>query len=253
MEYNRNPLQALGHNYTWADYYTFRAHLQLPRPYPRIALKNFSPKEAVDNLSRLINSYQQHLWEKKVEPTFKEKLYQVANIPPQYHTPQMFYCEKAADQENLAYVISNIAWLEKNGKQFYFHGPFAEDPMKAATAILRAAVDAKVSCFCENYPTFLDTVKTWDLEDEKLQRIRTTKLLVLWAVGGEWSTDFTQTQLTALLTIRAANGLSTILVSSMTPAEYSSRYKSEAPGIIVAFKGTKMKETLASLKKEMEA
>lgn len=187
-----------------------------------------------------------------MNPSFKEKLYQASNIPPQYHSNTMFICDKPADQETLDYLIENVAWLEKNGKQFYFYGPFGEEPMKAATSIMKAAVDRKIKCYCENYPTFLEIIKQWDAEDPKLQRARDTNLLILWAVGGEWTTDFTTTHLEALLNSRSAKGLTTILVSGLTPKEYETRYKAEAPGIAVAFKGTKIKETLASLKKEME-
>ena len=249
--YQRNPLHVLSPDYTWADYKTFKAHLQLPSPYLRIALKNFSPGEAVFNMHRVIKKYNDYLWSSRMNPSFREKLYQVANIPPQYHAPQMFICEKPADQENLDYVIENTTWLSNNGKQFYFYGPFSEEPMKAASAIVRACVDNQVKCFCENYPAFLDTIKTWDLEDEKLRRIRTTSVLVLWAVGGEYATEFTNTQLEALLSVRSASNLTTILVSSLSPKEYQNRYKVEPPGIYVGFKGIKIKETLAMLKKEM--
>lgn len=186
-----------------------------------------------------------------MNPSFKEKMYQVANIPPQYHAPMMFICDKPADQEVLDYLIANVKWLEGNGKQFYLHGPFGEEPMKAATAIARACIDRSVKCYCENFPAFLDTIKTWDLESETLKRIRTTQVLILWAVGGEYSTEFTTTNLDALLSIRTANNLTTILVSGLAPKEYFNRYKSEPTGISVGFKGTKIKETLAMLMKEM--
>lgn len=252
-DYQLNPLHVLSHEYNWADYKIFRAHLQLPTPYVRIALKNFSPFDAVFNLSKIISKYHKHLWEKNVEPTFAQKMYQVANIPPQYHKPEMFICEKPADQENLDYVIANTNWLANNGKQFYFHGPYGEEPMKAAAAIVRSCTDNKIKCYCENYPAFLDTIKTWDLEDEKLKRIRTTTVLVLWAVGGEWTTEFTNTHLEALLSVRSSTNLTTILVSALNPKEYQNRYKAEPPGITVSFRGTKTKETLAMLKKEMES
>jgi len=250
-DYQRNPLQELSPNYTWADYKIFKAHLMIPLPYLRVALKNFSPHDAVFNLHRVIQKTNEHLWSKRMNPSFIEKLYQVANIPPQYHKPEMFICEKPADQENLDYVIENTSWLINNGKQFYLYGPFGEEPMKAAAAIVRSCIASKVSCFCENYPAFLDTIKTWDLEDEKLKRIRTTTVLVLWAVGGEYATDFTNVQLESLLSVRSSANLTTILVSSLSPKDYLSRYKVEPPGIYVGFKGTKIKETLAMLKKEI--
>jgi DNA replication protein DnaC len=250
--YQRNPMHELSPNYTWADYKTFKAHLMIPLPYLRVALKNFSPNEAVFNLHRVIRKYNEHLWRQRMNPSFKEKLYQVANIPPQYHAPQMFICEKPADQENMDFVIENVKWLANNGKQFYLYGPFIEEPMKAATAIARACVDNSVKCYCENFPAFLDTIKTWDLESETLRRIRTTQVLILWAIGGEYSTEFTTVNLDALLSIRTANNLTTVLVSSLTPKEYYTRYKSEPTGITVGFKGMKIKETMSMLVKEMK-
>jgi len=250
-DYQRNPLHELSPNYTWADYKTFKAHLQLPRPYVRVALKNFSPNEAVFNMHRVIRKYNEHLWSQRMNPSFKEKLYQVANIPPQYHKPEMFICEKPADQENMDFVIDNVKWLANNGKQFYLYGPFMEEPMKAATSIARACVDNSVKCYCENFPAFLDTIKTWDLESETLRRIRSTQVLILWAVGAEYSTEFTNVQINTLLEVRSASNLTTIMVSSLSSKDYMNRYKVEPPGISVGFKGMKIKETLAMLKKEM--
>lgn len=252
--YQVNLLHELSPHYTWDDYSTFKTHLQIPYEYLRVCMLNsFKPHAVVKMLPALIDKIHNKMWSLNMNPTFQEKKYMVANIPPQHHKKEMFICDKAADQDNLEYISGNVDWLSKNGKLFYFHGPYADGPMKAAAEILRNACDKNIKCYCENYPAFLDIIKTWDLADENLKRIRTTQILVLWAVGAEWSTQFTTTQLEALLSIREAAGLTTILVSALSPKEYSSRYGTECPGIVVAFKGSKTKETLAMLKKEIES
>lgn len=249
--YATNTLHIVSPTYTWEDYHAFNRQLQLPFLYLRVAFSNYNPAEAVKRLPEMFRQIHTKLWENRVTTSMTERMYQVANIPPQYHRPTEFTCAKAADQDTLQYLIENVCYLKENGKLFYFYGPFCAEPLKAATTIAKKAVDNKIKCYCNSYPEFLEIIKTWDVTDERLKMFRNVPILILWAVGSEWSTEFTTTQLDALINTRNIHNLTTILVSSLSPKEYADRYGAEPQGIIVGFKGTKVKETLEKLREEM--
>jgi len=253
MEHNRNPLHAIG-EFSWADYGVFKAHLRLPRPYPLLVFRNYSNMhDAVFALPRLIEKYSDHLWEKmKMTADFKEKVYKTCNIPPQYFKTSMYITSNAKEQADIAATVKNAEKLEGKGVSMYFHSTFAEGAMHAATDILRSAVDKKLRGYCVSFPNVIENIKKWDAEDVVLIRIMSVDLLVLWAVGSEYTTEFTNTQLQSILMARRADNKTTIVVSALSPKEYKARYGQEPEGACVEFTDTKLKVTLADIRESLE-
>jgi len=252
-DYNQNPLHELG-AFDWRDYRIFKSHLRLPAPYPYIIFKNYTDLHvAVCELPKLFDKHSEYLWEKRcMNAEYKEKLYKVSNIPVQYHKPGVYITESPKDQADVAFVEENIERVMGTGKVFYFHSAFGENALRAAASITKAAVDRHIKCYCVSFPNILDTIKKWDADDPAVIRLSTVEVLVLWAVGSEYTTEFTNTQLNSIVQSRRADGHTTILVSSLSPKEYKARYGDEPDGIVVAFKDTKLKQTLSDLKRELE-
>lgn len=252
-DFNRNPLHVLG-EFSWADYKIFKAHLRLPRPYPYIIFKNYkSMHEATFNLASIVTKYNMYMWEKtKMQVTMKEKRYQAAGIPCNYHKPTMYITENSKDQSDIAVTVKQAAKLAGMGVNFYFHSEFSEGAMNAATDVLRSAVDGKLSCYCVYYPIVLDAIKTWDTSDPIITRIPTADVLLVWGVGSEYTTDFTNAQIIKILEQRKVHSKTTVVVSSLNPKEYKNRYGYDPEGAVVAFKDHKLKVTLSDIRGMLE-
>lgn len=254
MEYkHRNPLHTLG-EFSWADYGVFKAHLRLPRPYPLLVFKNYATMhDAVLALPRLFEKHSNHLWEKmKMTAEFKEKVYRTCNVPPQYFKTAMYATEAPKDQSDIATTVKHADKLVGKGISMYFYSAFAEGAMHAATDILRSAIDKKLRGYCVSFPNVIENIKKWESEDAVLMRIMSVDILVLWAVGSEYTTEFTNTQLQSILMARRADNKTTIVVSSLSPKEYKSRYGQDPEGACVGFKDTKLKVTLADIRESLE-
>jgi len=252
-EYNRNPLHGLG-EFSWADYKVFKAHLRLPRPYPLIIFKNFKHMhDAVIALPSLLAKHSDHMWEKRqMNAEFKEKVYRSYNIPVQYFNPSVYITESPKDQADIDSIITNVAKLKDKGVAVYMHSEFSEGAMNAAMALLRSAADNKVRGYCIAFPSVIDTIKKWDPEDAMLDRMMAVDVLVLWAVGSEYTTEFTNTQLGSILMARKADGKTTVVVSSLSPKDYKTRYGQPPEGAVVGFTDNKMKVTLAGIAKALD-
>lgn len=253
INYQKNPLEAFG-QYTWADYAVFKAHLRLPKEYLRILFRNYNNlRDVVIHLPTLVDKYADHLWEKrKMDAEIKERFYRSCHIPPQFHKTTVYITANSKDQSDLAATIKHVDKLVGTGISFYFHSAFSEGAMHAASDILRAAIDRCIKSYCALYPSVLDIVKKWDLEDSTLDRLRVADILVLWGVGSEYATEFTNTQLSKIMLERRADKKVTILVSSLNPKEFKTRYGQDPEGIVVEFKDTKLKQTLAEVREMLE-
>lgn len=261
--YNRNLLQQINQSYNWADYKTFKAHLCLPLPYLVVLFKNFSkPHDMVYSLSKVIERYHEHLWGKMKDKLLHEKLFQVANIPPLYvRETKLTICNKAKEQQYFDTLVLHAAKLVGTSKQLYFHSAFSEAAMIAASKIAMSAITNTESpnaqmmfgkVYCCNFGTYMETVKeTWDTTVSIIKQTREAELLVLYGVGNEYTTEFNSTYLFALLDQRAMEGRSTILVSSLTPAEFNRRYGKEFAATTIEFVDNKVKQTLEDLVKEL--
>lgn len=253
-EYNRNPLHKLG-EFSWVDYKIFKAHLRLPRPYLRIIFKNYtSMHEAVFALPNIIEGYATHLWEKQIMNAveFKEKLYQSCHIPPQYHKVAMYITSTPKDQSDVAALVKSAGKMQDKGLTLYFHSEFMEGAMHAACDILRSAIDKKLRGFCISYPNVLDIIKQWDPDNPVVQRITSVDILVLWGVGTEYTTEFTNAQLNSILIGRRANCRTTVVVSSLNPKDFKSRYGAAPEGVCVGFTDPKLTQTLSEVRAMLE-
>lgn len=261
--YNRNLLQNINTQYTWADYNTFKTYLRLPLPYLVVLFKNFNkPHDMVYNLNRVIEKFHEHLWGKMKNKTLGQKLYQIANIPPLYLSDsRVIICSKPKEQELFDAVADNAAKLIGSGKQLYFHSDFAETAMTAACRIARKAIDGMGGdlatmfgkVYCCNLGGYLEAYKAnWDSTDPVIKNARESELLILYGVGNEYTTEFTSSYLFSLLDQRTVEGRSTILVSSLSPTQFTSRYGKEFVSTVVEFKDNKIKQTLSDLVEELK-
>ena len=183
---------------------------------------------------------------------FREKVYQSCHIPPQYHKTVLYITENTKDQGDLAATVKNADKLHNLGVTFYFYSEFMEGAMHAACDILRSAIDKKLRGFCASYPNTLELIKQWDPDNPAIQRMMTVDVLVLWGVGAEYTTEFTNAQLNKILMTRRANRHTTIVVSSLNPKEFKSRYGTEPEGAWVGFKDQKLKQTLGEIREMLE-
>lgn len=250
---HRNPLHVLG-EFSWKDYTIFKAHLRLPTPYLKIIFRNYKNlHEALLAMPTLVDKYNNYLWEKiKMNAETLTKLYKMCNLPVQYYDTQVYITEKPKDNDDLVYLSNNLIRLGGKVPVLYFHSQFADGAMKAATMFMRKAIASKFRSYCVLYPTALEAIKQWDAEDALVVRMASVEFLMIWGIGVEYTTEFTTVQLNSLLQQRKSKGLVTILVSSLDPKEYKSRYGEEPDGIIVGFKDEKVKQTLSSVRNMLE-
>lgn len=252
-EYNRNPLHKLG-EFSWADYAIFKAHLRLPRPYLYLIFRNYKDMHsAVGALPSLVTAYSNHLWEKvRMTAEFKEKLYQAIGIPPQFHKTAVYIAANTSDQGDVAAIVKNAGNLKNRGINLYFYSEFAEGAMHAASEILRSAVEHKLTGYCASYPNILEVIKQWDVEHHVINKIRYSDVLVLWNVGCEYTTEFTNSELNKIMVTRRSEKLTTIVVSALTPKAFNQRYGAGPDGACVGFKDPKLKQTLSEVRSMLE-
>lgn len=263
--YNRNLLQNISPAYNWADYRTFKAHLCLPMSYLVVLFKNFNKtNDMVYNLSRVIEAYHKHIWSKMMDKTLQEKLYQLANIPPLFiRSTKMIMCSKAKEQVLFDTVVENAGKLIGSAKQLYLYSNFMEAAMIAASRIAVNAINSYQGnnytamlgkVYCCNLGSYLETFKeNWDMKDPLIKNTREADLLVLYGVGNEYKTEFTSTYLFSLIDQRAVEGRSTILVSSLSPTQFTTRYGKDFVATAIEFTDNKIKQTLEDLAKELSA
>lgn len=261
--YNRNLLNNISPEFTWADYRRFKTHLRLPLPYLVVLFKNYAKtNDMIYNLSRVVEAYHKHLWGKILDKTLQQKLFQLANIPPLFiRESKIVICSKPKEQELFDSIAANASKLVKTGKQLYFYSNFMEAAMTAAIKIAMNAINSYTGknyttmlgkIYCCNLGTYLETFKeTWDAKDTVIKNSREADLLVLYGVGNEYTTEFTSSYLFSLLDQRGVEGRSTILVSSLSPTQFTERYGKEFVSTVVEFKDTKIKQTLEDLAKEL--
>lgn len=263
--YNRNLLQNISPAYNWADYRAFKSHLCLPLPYLVVLFKNYSKiNDMIFNLSRVVEAYHKYLWSKIMDPTLQQKLYQLANIPPLYiNYKRPVICDKVKEQQYFDILLDNAPKLITANKQLYFHSPFSEGAMIAASKIAVNAISTFQGknytamlgkIYCCNLGTYLETYKeNWDATNATIKNTREADLLVLYGVGNEYTTEFTSSYLFALIDQRNVEGRSTILVSSLSPTQFTNRYGKEFVATSIEFRDNKIKQTLEDLVKELSA
>lgn len=252
-----NPLNALGLAHSWEDYYIFRDHLALPRPYQVVAIRNFKRlSEAIPRLADIIKGTNKKQWENLKmmrEVTFREKVYVAAGIPPMYlaySKPLVTITKK--EQEDFHWLLEQPESGRNIKETFYFHSSAGEACVASAMKFMKMALDNKTRCFAKSFPEILAEYKSeWDMDSNVLHRIRNEQIAVIYGVGSEYSTEFTGNLLQGLIAHREENQLTTLVCSSLDPKEYEARYKQRCPGIIMGFVDDKIRKTIADLKKEL--
>jgi len=249
---NTNPLLKLG-EYSWDDYYKFKDHLRLPTAYLKIAFKEYRTVAiAARNVSEIVAKLHQRLWESKVH-TLQERKYITYGVPPQYLKEKIVLCSSAKNQTDFDWLVGALEQWVPKGKAFYFFSEFnMEGAVEAGAMLVRKASDKKLKAYFVSFPHVIEAIKRFDPDDPVVERIKKEDLLVLWAVGSEYTTDFNTGRLKELIDLRCINGKSTVLCSGLTPLEFRSRYGMDPMGITIDFKGKKITATIDALRKELE-
>lgn len=250
---NKNPLHILG-DYAWKDYYTFRDHLRVPLPYLRVVFRKCpnNLSAAVANMHKVFAAVDKHAWEKIMEVApIKLRRYKVANIPPMYFADREVATIRGGDQPNFQRLVDNLERV--TGQTFYFHSEFCDAAIAAAVILVkRAVVDLHIPSYCASFPTVIAEYKTdWDNKSPLQHHVREDALVVLYAVGGEYSTEFTSNLLQEIIRHREAHQKTTIICSSLCPRDYIARYITPPAGIEIGFVDEKIKKTLSQLVKDL--
>lgn len=121
--------------------------------------------------------------------------------------------------------------------------------MAGAFAVIKAVKLRKVSCYCTSFPELIADMKEgWDTKSPLQTHVRNDQVVAVYAVGSEYSTEYTEHLLQEIIRSRTANGLVTILCSSLTPRDYMTRYHCHPEGVEIGFRDQKLKRTLAEIK-----
>lgn len=250
---HRSPLSILSNSYDWLDYYIFRDHLRVPRPYLKVIFRKCPDTlgNVVHNLHKVFLAVDNHAWEKiMAESSMREKLCRVANIPPMYFEDRPVVTSRPSDQVNFGKLLKNV---EKLTGTFYFHSEFCDAALNAAASLVKAAIDKRMrSVYCASFPTIMAEHKQeWDTRSALQTHVREDALVVIYAVGGEYTTEFTNNLLQDTLRHREMNNKTTVVCSALCPSDYATRYSAPHPGIEIGFADEKIKKTLAVLVKEL--
>jgi hypothetical protein len=245
-------------NLTIKDYSIFKAHLRLPLPWLKVIFRNFRDLTPVPGrlgeLTAGLNEFLRNQMSNETPMTMKEKLYLIAGIPAVYirrHEPPV---AKADPFRAYSTILRQIRKFTEQGHVLFFHSSFQDQALLAACNIAKSAVDFKISSFVIDVPSFIDATKEFESnsKSDAERKAEESELLVLWSVGAEYRTPWSDSQLDPLISKRVINKQTTILVSSLTPKDYAKRYEKELVGTILQFEDSNMTLTLNQLIKELE-
>ena len=116
----------------------------------------------------------------------------------------------------------------KQGKGLILSGPVGNMKTTLAMAILRQYIDMHQRGFAISMPSFLTMIDynyKFNLRDNRIDRIKRAKLLVLDALGAEYDHQWVQTQVDAIITERYNRKLATIITTNLSRDEIADRYQ----------------------------
>lgn len=133
----------------------------------------------------------------------------------------------------------------------YLHSDFETNALLAASQIIKAVLQAGISGYMVDFPTCLEQIKTWQ-ESHTLDKLKKAQVGCIYMIGKEYSTDFTQANLEALVNQRTVENKITLLCSHLTPADFKKRYGLDVPGTVLKFEDDKIIKTISNLLEELE-
>jgi len=251
-----NPLAIVDPKYTIEDWYRFRSHLLLPPQWMLIILKNFSDFGlATAQLAEINRQYNDHLWNRMKmdsEVTLLQKMYRIAGVPVKYMS-ESIPIGKLESQKTYNYVQQNVEGFIGGGDTLYFYSGIEENALIAATEVVKKAVRENFKCYMLDMPAFMEEVTTFE-RSEKLNKLETVDLAVLYFVGSEYArkeTGFVSSHLNAFVQKRSVNGKSTILSSSMTPEKFRKRYDMPLTATVLEFMDSNISKTMKELRDKL--
>lgn len=249
-----NPLLQLSEFYGWPDFQTYKAHLRLPKQYLRIIFKNYrnSLTEVPARLSEILTKYDIYVWNKmKQDATVEETYMRLAGIPSSFLRDDRIPDCKGDALKAYSHINRKITEFCGKGRLLYFYSLFQDNALLAACNIMKSAVKSKISSYTVSFPNLLAEIKTdWE-KSSILKKCNEVDLLCLFMLGAEWKTDYTNSQLDALIQRRKLEKKTTILVSHLTEKEFEKRYDRELHATILKFEDSNQTETLKDIIREL--
>lgn len=250
-----NPLAALGFQHI-KHYSILKSHLRLPLVYLKIVIR-FNRKDltqAPAELPCLLEKFNSYLWSQMEDKTLIEKKFRIAGLPVSYIRENSIPNGKGDSLRAYQSIVLNIEKFLEKPKVVYFHSSMCSESLKACCNIVKKSVEKGINSYAIDVPTFLDEVKKYFGEkgvSEKVRKAEQSDLLLLYFYGAEYTTQYSQDTLEALIMKRTAAGKVTIVNSFLDTKQYKSRYGKDVPGYVLEFLDEPLNKTLKNLIDEL--
>lgn len=254
-DYRTSPIERLGYR-GWGQLSTFKNHLRLPLPYLRVIVKNYRDLSAVPPLlPGLMAHIDNQIWSTMSDTSLLERKYKVYGVPAPYIRDSGTPAAGVKVTRLYEALLTDLAKFAESSVMLYLHSGFETEALRAASGIIKEALQQGLDARMIGFGRFLELVKeTFEKNrgDAEVKKHENARLLAVHTIGAEYATDFTKSAMQSLLAGRRAAGLPTLLVSHLTPDEFEQRYKVNPQAVVMKFEDGKITSTVDELLRYME-
>lgn len=248
----RSPLERLGY-FGSKQQGIFKKYLRIPMPYLKVVVKNYRDLVTVPVvLPQLVEKIDNHIWSNMTDTTLAEKKYKVYGVPVPYLRDSSVPVAAVKVTRLYESIITDIERFVGSPVTLYMYSGFETSAVRAASGIVKCALNKGLDARMVSFGKFMELVKQWDEGSAEVQKYESAKLLALYMVGSEYTTDFVVAAMKSLLNKRRADGLVTVLVSHLEPVEFNRRYVTELQAVPMKFEDDKITSTVDELLKYMQ-
>lgn len=248
----RSPLERIGY-FGSKQQGMFKKYLRIPMPYLRVVVKNYRDLSSIPVvLPQLVEKIDNHLWSLMENKTMLETKYKVYGVPTPYLRDSSVPVAGVKVTRLYESILADIERFLGSPVTLYMYSGFETSAVRAASGIVKTALNKNIDARMVSFGKFMELVKQWDEGSAEVQKYETAKLLTLYMVGSEYTTEFVQAAMKSLLNKRRADGLTTILVSHLEPAEFNRRYVMELQAVPMKWEDDKITSTVDELLKYMQ-
>ena len=248
---HRSPLERIGY-FGSKQQGIFKKYLRIPMPYLSVVVKNYRDLAQVPVvLPGLIEKINQHLWSNMSQKTMLETKYKVYGVPVPYLQDSSVPVAAVKVTRLYESILTDIERFVGSPVTLYMYSGFETSAVRAASGIVKVALNKGLDARMVSFPKFMELVKQWDEGSAEVKTFETAKLLALYMVGSDYTTDFVAAAMKSLLNKRRADGLVTLLVSHLEPVEFNRRYQTELQAVPMKFEDDKITSTVDELLKYM--
>lgn len=219
------------------DYAIFKAHLRIPAVYLASLLRGRQDMSQVPmRVPDAVNTINQEYWRTMMHST-TELAQQArylklrnAGIPATYRDDLEPVCAEAT-QRVYTLVKQNPKKFIEGGRLVYLYSEMQTTALLAAAGMVESVLSAG-SAFMLDFGSFLEEVRKGFERGQgsggagRVRKLETVDVACLYLIGTEYvsSSGFTESVLESLVRKRQMDKRTTILVSHLTPEEFSKRY-----------------------------